>query len=149
VKLVDMSKFIENLKRFTFAILTLYVVTVPVSSSAAAVGEDPLFQKVINILTVLTTLLLLACVFFQWQQDQKNNQQNLRTEPYLIFAAAMYFIICLGSAIFAEKHLDHCLSRVFTLFCFLNNAFWPHIIFAKDKYLKFLNRAIIIVRSRC
>lgn len=139
-----MSKFIENLKRFTFAILTLYVVTVPVSSSAAAVGEDPLFQKVINILTVLTTLLLLACVFFQWQQDQKNNQQNLRTEPYLIFAAVMYFIICLGSAIFAEKHLDHCLSRVFTLFCFLNNAFWPHIIFAKDKYLKFLNRAIIV-----
>jgi hypothetical protein len=139
-----MLKFIENLKKFTFAVLTLYVVTVPVSSSAAAVGEDPLFQKGINILTVLTTLLMLACVFFQWQQDQKTNQQNLRTEPYLVFAAVMYFVICLGSAIFAEKHLDHCLSRVFTLFCFLNNAFWPHIIFAKDKYLKFLNEAIIV-----
>jgi MFS family permease len=139
-----MPKFIENLKKFTFAVLTLYVVTVPVSSSAAAVGEDPLFQKGINILTVLTTLLMLACVFFQRQQDQKTNQQNLRTEPYLVFAAVMYFVICLGSAIFAEKHLEHCLSRVFTLFCFLNNAFWPHIIFAKDKYLKFLNRAIIL-----
>ncbi len=138
-----MLKFIENFKKFTFTVLTLYVVTVPVSSSAAAVGEDPLFQKVINILTVLTTLLLLACVFFQWQQDQRTNQRSLRTEPYLVFAAVMYFVICLGSAVFAEKHLDHCLSRVFTLFCFLNNAFWPHIIFAKDKYLKFLNRAII------
>jgi hypothetical protein len=139
-----MPRFIENLKKFTFAVLTLYVVTVPVSSSAAAVGEDPLFQKGINILTVLTTLLMLACVFFQWRQDQKTNQQNLRTEPYLVFAAVMYFVICLGSAVFAEKHLDHCLSRVFTLFCFLNNAFWPHIIFAKDKYLKILNGAIII-----
>ncbi len=139
-----MPKFIESLKKFTFAVLTLYVVTVPVSSSAAAVGEDPLFQKGINILTVLTTMLLLACVFFQWRQDRKTNQQTLRTEPYLVIAAVIYFTICLGSAIFAEKRLDHCLSRVFTLFCFLNNAFWPHIIFAKDKYLKFLNRAIII-----
>jgi hypothetical protein len=138
-----MPKFIENFKRFTFAVLTLYVVTVPVSSSAAAVGEDPLFQKIINILTVLTTLLVLTCVFFQWQQDQRNNQQTLKTEPYLVIAAVMYFIICFGSAVFAEKHLEHCLSRVFTLFCFLNNAFWPHIIFAKDKYLKFLNGAII------
>jgi MFS family permease len=138
-----MPKFIENFKRFTFAVLTLYVVTVPLSSSAAAVGEDPLFQKGINILTVLTTLLILACVFFQWRQDQINNQQTLKTEPYLVIAAVMYFVICLGSAVFAEKHLDHCLSRVFTLFCFLNNAFWPHIIFAKDKYLKFLNGAII------
>jgi O-antigen ligase len=138
-----MPKFLENFKRFTFAVLTLYVVTVPVSSSAAAVGEDPLFQKGINILTVLTTLLILACVFFQWQQDQRNNQQTLKTEPYLVIAAVMYFMICLGSAVFAEKHLEHCLSRVFTLFCFLNNAFWPHIIFAKDKYLKFLNGAII------
>jgi O-antigen ligase len=139
-----MPKFIENFKKFTFAVLTLYVVTVPISSSAAPVGEDPLFQKGINIVTVLTTLLLLACVFFQWQQDQKTNQQNLRTEPYLVFAAVMYFVICLGSAVFAEKHLDHCLSRVFTLFCFLNNTFWPHIIFAKNKYLKALNIAIII-----
>jgi hypothetical protein len=138
-----MPKFIENFKRLTFAVLTLYVVTVPVSSSAAAVGEDPLFQKGINILTVLTTMLILACVFFQWQHDRRNNQQTLRTEPYLVIAAVMYFVICLGSAVFAEKHLDHCLSRVFTLFCFLNNAFWPHIIFAKDKYLKFLNGAII------
>jgi hypothetical protein len=138
-----MPKFIENFKRLTFAVLTLYVITVPVSSSAAAVGEDPLFQKVINILTVLTTLLILTCVFFQWQQDQRTNQRTLRTEPYLVLAAVMYFVICFGSAIFAEKHLDHCLSRVFTLFCFLNNAFWPHIIFAKDKYLKFLSGAII------
>jgi hypothetical protein len=139
-----MSKFIQNFKRFTFAILTLYVVTVPVSSSAAAVGEDPLFQRGINILTVLTTVLILACVFFQWQQDQKNNENNLKTEPYLVLATLAYFVACLGSAAFAEKNLEHCFSRVFTLFCFLTNTFWPHIIFSKDKYLKFLNGAIIV-----
>jgi hypothetical protein len=139
-----MPKFIENFKQFTFAILTLYVVTVPVSSSAAAVGEDPLFQKGINILTVLTTVLILACVFFQWKHDRLTNENNLKTEPYLVLTALAYFVICLGSAIFAEKYIEHCLARVFTLFCFLNNAFWPHIIFAKDKYLKSLTGAIII-----
>jgi hypothetical protein len=135
-----MPKFIENFKRFTFAVLTLYVITVPVSSSAAAVGEDPIFQKVINILTVLTTVLLLSCVVLQRQQDK----ESIKTEPYLGFTAIMYFIICLGSAAFAEKYLEHCFSRVFTLFCFLNNAFWPHIIFPKSKHLNFLTGAIVV-----
>jgi O-Antigen ligase len=139
-----MPKIIENFKKFTFAVLTLYVVTVPVSSSAAGVGEDPLFQKGINILTVLTTVLILTCVFFQWQYDKNSTEKSLRTEPYLVLTALGYFVICLISAVLAEKHLDHCLSRVFTLFCFLNNAFWPHIIFAKEKYLKYLTGAIII-----
>jgi hypothetical protein len=139
-----MSKIIENFKKFTFAVLTLYVVTVPLSSSAAAVGEDPLFQKVVNILTVLTTILILACVFLEWQHDENSTKKALEKESYLVFTALGYFTICFGSAVLAEKHLDHCLSRVFTLFCFLNNAFWPHIIFAKEKYLKYLTRAIII-----
>jgi O-antigen ligase len=134
-----MPKFIEIFKRFTFAVLTLYIVTVPVSSSAAAIGEDPIFQKGINILTVLTTLLVLICVFLQWQSDRK----SIKTEPYLVLTALIYLIICFASAVFAESNIEHCLSRVFTLFCFLNNAFWPHILFPSYKHLKFLNGAII------
>jgi hypothetical protein len=135
-----MPKFIENFKRLTFAVLTLYVITVPVSSSAAAVGEDPLFQKGINILTVLTTVLILSCVFLQRRYDK----ESVKTEPYLVLTALGYLVICLASAAFAEKYIEHCFSRVFTLFCFLNNAFWPHILFPKSKHLNFLTGAIVI-----
>jgi hypothetical protein len=138
-----MPKFIENFKRFTFAVLTLYVITVPVSSSASAVGEDPLFQKGINILTVLTTALILSCVFLQRQYDK----ESVKTEPYLVITAFAYLVICLASAVFAEKYIEHCLSRVFTLFCFLNNAFWPHILFPKSKHLNFLTGAIVLAST--
>jgi hypothetical protein len=135
-----MPKFIENFNKFTFAVLTCYVITVPVSSSALAMGENPVFQKIINAITVSTTVLLLISVFFQWRHDKA----TIKTDPFLAIAALVYLIVCFASAIFAESNLDHCLTRVFTLFCFINNAFWPHIIFPKSKQLNFLTGAVIV-----
>jgi O-antigen ligase len=133
-------KFTEILKKFTFAILLLYVVTVPVSSSYLGVDESPLFQKVINALTLLTTGCILSCVFVQGYR----NPDSIKTEPYLIVTATLYLSMCLGSAMFAEHDIEHCLGRVVTLFCFLNNAFWPHVLFPKRKHLNYLTGGIII-----
>jgi O-antigen ligase len=133
-------KFIEILKNITFVILLLYVVTVPVSSSYLGVDENPLFQKLINALTLITTTCILSCVFFQGYREPK----SIKTEPYLFITASLYLSICLGSAMFAEHDIEHCLGRVVTLFCFLNNAFWPHILFPKRKHLNYLTGGIII-----
>jgi O-antigen ligase len=133
-------KFIEILKNITFVILLLYVVTVPISSSFLGVDENPLFQKVINALTLITTGCILSCVFVQGYRDP----DSIKTEPYLFIAAALYLSMCLGSAMFAEHDIEHCLGRVVTLFCFLNNAFWPHVLFPKRKHLNYLTGGIII-----
>jgi O-antigen ligase len=135
-----MPKLIENLKKITFAVLMLYVVTVPISSSALAVDDNPLFQKIVNALTLATTALILSCVFMQGQQDP----QSIKTEPYLFITATLYLSMCLGSALFAEHDLEHCLGRVVTLFCFMNNAFWPHILYPQRKHLNYLTGGIII-----
>ncbi len=133
-------KFVEILKNITFVILLLYVVTVPVSSSFLGVDENPLFQKVINALTLITTGCILSCVFVQGHRDPN----SIKTEPYLFITAALYLSMCLGSAMFAEHDIAHCLGRVVTLFCFLNNAFWPHVLFPKRKHLNYLTGGIII-----